>query len=232
MNIIPILSVAALVFMTEPANAASRVMVDDKPGDGLITFTLADPVGDRFWDGTGAAIDVISAEFRITPQVSGQYYGTIDVFLTAALNEPFSRSVWLNMDLTNETASTRVNDGKPGYGSEWWTQSTEVLLPLDQQNQPTSTTLIYHSFGTTQVTNWLDGDTIAYYVEPNTYVNQHFLQVGTMFARTNGVLSNLDVIGVNDITAAVPEPESYAMLLAGLGLLCLTTRRQKQKLVA
>ncbi len=37
---------------------------------------------------------------------------------------------------------------------------------------------------------------------------------------------------VKTITAPIPEPETYAMLLAGLGLLGLMTRRRKQKLPA
>ena len=35
-----------------------------------------------------------------------------------------------------------------------------------------------------------------------------------------------------EITAAVPEPETYAMMLAGLGLLGVVARRRKQKLTA
>jgi hypothetical protein len=40
-----------------------------------------------------------------------------------------------------------------------------------------------------------------------------------------------DVWRENQI-AAVPEPETYAMMLAGLGLLGVVTRRRKQKLNA
>jgi hypothetical protein len=35
------------------------------------------------------------------------------------------------------------------------------------------------------------------------------------------------VVGVNFVTAPVPEPETYAMMLAGLGLLGLSVRRRK-----
>ena len=36
------------------------------------------------------------------------------------------------------------------------------------------------------------------------------------------------VVGVNFVTAPVPEPETYAMLLAGLALVGFSTRRRKQ----
>lgn len=42
---------------------------------------------------------------------------------------------------------------------------------------------------------------------------------------------DLDAIGAHQVTA-VPEPESYAMLMAGLGLLGFTARRMKRKTCA
>jgi hypothetical protein len=35
-----------------------------------------------------------------------------------------------------------------------------------------------------------------------------------------------------DVAAPIPEPEAYAMMLAGLGLLGVAARRRKQKLNA
>jgi len=43
-------------------------------------------------------------------------------------------------------------------------------------------------------------------------------------------LSGVD--GATNVTAAVPEPETYAMLLAGLGLLGGMARRRKSKTAA
>jgi hypothetical protein len=42
----------------------------------------------------------------------------------------------------------------------------------------------------------------------------------------NGLSLNFDNIV---LTTAVPEPKTYAMLLAGLGILGMASRRRKQK---
>jgi hypothetical protein len=40
------------------------------------------------------------------------------------------------------------------------------------------------------------------------------------------------VFRVTDLVSAVPEPEIYAMMLAGLGLMGFVARRRKQQLAA
>lgn len=51
----------------------------------------------------------------------------------------------------------------------------------------------------------------------------------TPFDQRNGNWA-FDVLNVNPSTvSAIPEPETYAMLLGGLGLLAFTTRRRKQR---
>jgi hypothetical protein len=247
LTIIRVLLVATLVSVTVQVHAVSLTKLDDNPGDGMITFTISDPAGDRFWDGkTGSAIDVISAEFRITPiagQTSGTNYGTVEVWLTAPTDELFSRSVILYMQLVNETAPGRFTPGTATPMSEAWSQGAIVDLPRGQQNEPLATTMIYHSFGTTQVTNWLETDVIAYYVpkgsyNPNIYdpddtrVMPSGLIASSMYANSsgelNGVRSHIDVIGVQDPsypTTGVPEPT--VLWLLGSGLIGLIGLKKK-----
>jgi hypothetical protein len=50
-----------------------------------------------------------------------------------------------------------------------------------------------------------------------------------VFAKEHGGLSK-NTLAVNiELTSAVPEPETYAMMLAGLGLLGWVGRRRNQK---
>jgi PEP-CTERM motif-containing protein len=40
------------------------------------------------------------------------------------------------------------------------------------------------------------------------------------------------VFRVSDLVTAIPEPETYAMLLAGLGLMVFVARRRRQNAIA
>ncbi len=48
-------------------------------------------------------------------------------------------------------------------------------------------------------------------------------------ARSFDLTGSANMVGFDNITAAVPEPETYAMLLAGLGVLGAMARRKKQQ---
>jgi len=52
---------------------------------------------------------------------------------------------------------------------------------------------------------------------------------GTTKAQAPGVFGLASINVINGTVAAVPEPETYAMLLAGLGVLGAIARRRKQK---
>lgn len=58
----------------------------------------------------------------------------------------------------------------------------------------------------------------------------HINFVGNHGGWAGFALPVIDNISFTTTTAAVPEPETYAMLLAGLGLLGFTVRRRKQSL--
>lgn len=74
--------------------------------------------------------------------------------------------------------------------------------------------------------NWA-GNTFSFTADANTTT--------LSFQAINGECcygAALDNVSVTLVTAPIPEPETYAMMLAGLGLLGVMTRRRKQKLNA
>ncbi len=65
--------------------------------------------------------------------------------------------------------------------------------------------------------------------QDNPYI--YFVAAGESEVDENGIRENLSPT-LTLVTAPVPEPETYSMMLAGLGLLGLVARRRKQKVVA
>lgn len=67
----------------------------------------------------------------------------------------------------------------------------------------------------------------AYTSIVGTFTADASLQTVEFFDSTNNPILNAYVL--RDLTPAVPEPEAYAMMLAGLGLLGFTARRRQHK---
>jgi hypothetical protein len=68
-----------------------------------------------------------------------------------------------------------------------------------------------------------------------TDINENGYIVGTGLRNGKGIeflMSPIAEVPVGPVLSPVPEPETYAMMLAGLGLLGVMTRRRKQKSVA
>jgi PEP-CTERM motif len=104
--------------------------------------------------------------------------------------------------------------------------STWGTLPSDSYNSPTDTT------GIGPVVNWmgatfsgLTAGTYTYQISGMTAVNWN--NINSFQSNWTGTLI-IPGTSVNPI----PEPETYAMLLAGLGLLGFVARRRKLKLAA
>ncbi|MDO9197684.1 FxDxF family PEP-CTERM protein [Rhodoferax sp.] len=72
--------------------------------------------------------------------------------------------------------------------------------------------------------------TLASWSGPNfTFSN---LAAGTYSLRTDGLVGGTNFIGAQFTVTAVPEPETFAMLLAGLGLVGALARRRNKNLAA
>jgi len=123
-----------------------------------------------------------------------------------------------------------------GLGNNW----TVGHLEIDMADFQASTfgSVITTFNGITQNFNYNDGF-------PNTFIRFYTLtgsvvdsinatgELTITIDRNNSTdFYGFDYLKLSDIAAPVPEPETYAMLLAGLGLLGFANRRRMQKSVA
>jgi hypothetical protein len=105
-------------------------------------------------------------------------------------------------------------------------------------NSFTVTTLLNQSLGVTFTSaDLMDGtDTTTYATGvPFAITSSPLLAPGSYDLRVTGTLTattGMINAAVNFNTAPIPEPETYAMMLAGLGMMGFVARRRKQKQTA
>ncbi len=79
-------------------------------------------------------------------------------------------------------------------------------------------------------TTFVGSNAATYTVTGTGFVSFGSLFAGVSYVDWNTDFSGSSVIDNVTINAAIPEPETYAMLLAGLGLLGFAARRRQRKL--
>ncbi|NTV71701.1 MAG: PEP-CTERM sorting domain-containing protein [Azonexaceae bacterium] len=110
------------------------------------------------------------------------------------------------------------------YYAFWSPNGTPATVSIDGQSWSLSPTSNILSIGLTNpgATSQLRSDYFSFSLN-NLAAGQHNLS----FSTGSGTLRTLKVDDIK-ITLSVPEPETYAMLLAGLGVLGAVAKRRKQ----
>jgi hypothetical protein len=138
---------------------------------------------------------------------------------------------WDTTDTINFSGSTFVNDFQMNYqpweGYGRTPTSGDWLVNIAAYASDSS--LLWSSFVDLSATanDWSNWITVT--VNTANVARLSFAPTGS-FSGPYGYWPSIDNLRIDEVAAPVPEPETYAMLLAGLGLMGGIARRRKQKL--
>jgi len=120
-----------------------------------------------------------------------------------------SERIFLNgQQIFSQTAGTRSFNFRGDAGSDGLYLETLLNVRLDE-----------NGYGKVNVNMWAIGNT---YIDPYFYIADEYLALNP----TSTIILNSGVGNANPLVSSVPEPEAYAMLLAGFGLIGFATRRK------
>jgi hypothetical protein len=139
---------------------------------------------------------------------------------------------FVELDTTkNSSMKQTVTISEAGsYQLSFWYNSRS-----DNGNRASSTDKLSWSFA------GKDGEVMENYTTDDSATWSHFTRTFTFAAPTKVVLrfaaegasdsygGSIDNVSLSRVTTPVPEPESYAMMIAGLGLMGAIARRRKQR---
>lgn len=196
-------------FTIGSTQAASVIDFDDVPFPGGDPLAMSYPsAGYQGFDWGGGFDD---NSWVISPNDANGWYG--------GAKEPYSHSgnnfSWSNGG--TDLALTVHGGGTFDLASFWVRIWPDESLSLTAHGYLNGSEVFTQAFTATE--NYAEITTNFTHIDSFTIVPQ----------RTANVL--IDDINVANVTAAVPEPETYAMLLTGLGLLGFMARRRKESAV-
>jgi hypothetical protein len=138
---------------------------------------------------------------------------------------------WNTTDTINFSSNTFVNDFQMNYQPWKGYGRTPVAGDwlVNIAAYASDSSLLWSSFVdlTSTANDWNKWITVT--VNTANVARLSFAPTGQAGVR-NGYWPSIDNLRINELAAPVPEPETYAMLLAGLGLMGCIARRRKQKL--
>jgi hypothetical protein len=196
--------------------------------DSATPWGAATPTYFAGWD------DFDAVPIDSTPDVAGSGAGTFTFSVAGASLLP-DNNVFTPPNNTNGAYQALLSAGTGGFYDVYFRMESIRSLPSDMTATliiddditgvpPSSligSQLVTYNSGSAEyeyywVWNNIPGSTFF-----NVFVNQDSLTVNNLFT-----ITNLAEIAAVPIATAVPEPETYAMFLAGLGLMGFMTRRK------
>lgn len=219
--------IAALFYVYSSAVSAGNLIVNGDfslvtTGSGMGNFNNGIPTS---WGGG------ITGQIDNATVVNGAM-----LFSTAGAHNPNQHKYYINQvfnasedGIYTLSFDYRLQNGRNGYITngakvviDQWYSSAPNAVPVFSPNVVFSAT-----YGKDYSDLWHTGQTVAL----DLTAGNHTLYLGTFGPSRVGDQAAVlyDNVSITKLVSSVPEPETYAMFLAGLGLLGAAARRRQQK---
>lgn len=196
----------------------------DSASDSFLTFCLE--YSEHISLGTGYYVDVDTKAVGGGSGVSSTYTGDVSGVLNSF--DPLSAATaWLYTQFRNTASNPLGIYGFTQNNSASHNAMQLAIWKLENEISSTVNTSVYSSFTSNTLAQNLVNAAVAATTGPGAWTGLGDVQVLNLYSSySNGVFSGNSQSQL--YLAPVPEPEIYAMMAAGLGLMGFVARRRKQ----